>query len=85
MEEKFNDDFLEDDSYRVTKQNITLNELLEIKLILCKHERDNFLNCINENKIHKFSKTEQCKSSEMILIQCMRKSGIILKNSKIII
>jgi hypothetical protein len=70
MEEKFNENFLEDDTLKPSKA-IDWNYILSKNSTLCINETREFKTCLNKTP-------NRCKQIEFILTKCLGKSGLIL-------
>ncbi len=70
MEEKFNENFLEDDTLKPSKL-IDWNHMLSKNPTLCINEKQAFKSCQNKTP-------GKCKQVEFILTKCLEKSGLIL-------
>lgn len=75
MEEKFNDNFLEDEIFSKNEYNhANWNDILNKDINICHNELEHFRYCyIRNNGI------ENCKQLEYILTKCFAKYGLIIK------
>ncbi len=74
MEEKFDENFLENDGSQLSTNYIDWYDIMNQNQAICVHEKSYYFKCLNDKK-----NENKCKQLEFILTKCIEKHGLIIK------